>query len=90
MAEDTETPEEVEEYELTDAENEQALMFPVATLGGQIKGLIAANGTDELTWKNLEAESKRIVYIFDALSGLRFYLRAQVINNYLHITTEMG
>lgn len=89
MAEEEEKATETEEYELTDAENETTVIFPVSTLG-QIKGLVAANGQDELSWEDLKTERKRVVYIFDALSGLRFYLCAQVVNEYLKITTEMG
>lgn len=87
--EEEEKATETEEYELTDAENEPALIFPASSLG-QIKGLVAANGQDELSWEALKTEKKRVVYIFDALSGLRFYLCAQVVNEYLKITTEMG
>lgn len=87
--EETEEVEETEDVELTDSENELAIMFPESALGGEIKGFFAANGTEKLSWTSLN-ESKRIVYIFDALSGLRFYLRAQVVDGYLKITTEMG
>lgn len=93
MAEDAETPEEVEEYELTDAENEQALMFPVDALGGQIKGFMDEKDgigveAEPLTWEDLK-EPKNICYLFNAFEGVGYYLSAQVVDGFVKIRTAL-
>lgn len=87
MEEDETT--ETQETVLTDENNEPVTSMPDAISGG-LNGLIAADGTTELPWNNLTEEEKRICYVFDALSGLRFYLTGKVVNGYLKIGTEMG
>ena len=93
MAEEAETPEAVEEYELTDSENEQALMFPVASLGGQIKGFTDAKDgigveAEPLTWEDLK-EPKNICYLFNTFEGVGYYLSAQVIDGFIKIRTAL-
>ena len=82
-----ETATETQESVLTDENNEPVTAMPDSISG--LKGLLAADGKTELQWDVLK-EEKRICYVFDALSGLRFYLTGKVVNGYLKIGTEMG
>lgn len=82
MAEENES----EDIVLTDEDNEPAMTFPT----GGLEGMFAADGSTKLSWDDLKATAKRVVYVFDSVSGMRYYLKAQVIDGYLKITTEMS
>ena len=74
-----------EDAVLTDEDNEPTDRF----LSPEVKGFFHANGETKLNWSDLGLEAKRVVYVFDAISGLRYYLNAQLVDGYLKITTEM-
>lgn len=79
---------EAEDIVLTDEDNEPATLFPSG--GGAVEGFFGVNGATKIPWSDMESESKRVVYVFDSVGGLRFYLRAQLIDGYIKITTEMA
>lgn len=87
MADET-TEQDNDGLVLTDEDNEPATLFPEG--GGEVKGFFAVNGETKIPWSDMESESKRVVYVFDSVGGLRFYLRAQLIDGYVKITTEMA
>ena len=93
MDEEEEKATETEEYELTDAENVPAVIFPVSALGGQIKGFMDAKDgigvkAEPLTWEDLK-EPKNICYLFNAFEGVDYYLSAQVVNGFIEIRTAL-
>lgn len=93
MDEEEEKVTETEEYELTDAENVPAVIFPVSELGGQIKGFTDSKEgmgveANPLTWEDLK-EPKNICYLFNAFEGVDYYLSAQVVDGFLKIRTTL-
>ena len=87
MAEET-TEQGEDDLVLTDEDNEPATLFPPG--GGAVEGFIGVDGSTKIPWSDMESESKRVVYVFDSVGGLRFYLRAQLIDGHIKITTEMA
>ena len=84
-----ETPEQDNDgLVLTDEDNEPTTLFPSG--GGAVEGFFGVDGSTKIPWSDMESEAKRVVYVFDSVGGLRFYLRAQLIDGYIKMTTEMA
>lgn len=78
--------EEEDEYVLSDDDEDAVVNIPVS--GGVIAGMVHVNG-EKLNWADMKDSPQRLVYVFDGISGLRFYITGQVVDGFLKLQTEL-